>query len=218
MKTKISLITLGMFFSIAGFCDTSPSAIIEEIETNSSDLSFMDYVSEGQQIKLGSNGKLVLGYLASCRRETIKGGTVTIGRLQSNVHKGQLLRQDVECDGGDAKLTGQVAATSGAMAFRGANKSNIGMRKPALTLYGTSPVIRLQQTGAEITIERTDQQGKQFTYQLKGKHLDLADKNVSLSLGGIYKIAVKNGPSTTFKVDKYAEKGKIPIVSRLINL
>lgn len=198
--------------------DITPVAIIEDIQGHDSQLSFMDYVNEGLVIKLGNNGKLVIGYLRSCRRETITGGTVTVGTLQSNVDNGQLLREDVECDGGSANLSGQVAATSGALAFRGASKTQIGIRKPELTVYGTSPVIRLKQANAEITIERTDKRSKQYSYKLKGKHIDLADKKLSLSLGGIYKITIKGGKSKTFKVDKYAEQGKIPIVSRLIDL
>ncbi len=213
----IAAVTL-LLSNINSFADSAPVAIIEEIQAQNSSLSFMDYVNEGHVIKLGSKGKLIIGYLNSCRRETITGGTVTVGSLQSNVIKGQLLREDVECDGGNANLTGQVAATSGALAFRGAPKSKIGIRNPDLTIYGTSPVIRLKKSNANITIERTDQHEKQYTYQLKGKHIDLASKNISLSLGGVYRIVVKGGKSKTFKVDKYAEKGAIPIVSRLIDL
>jgi len=219
MNIKAIIASTGLLFSIGVNADSSPVAIIEDIDAVNAKVSFMDYVNKGQVIELGKSGKLVLGYLDSCRRETITGGTVTIGKLQSNVNKGQLLREDVECDGGNANLSGQQAATSGALAFRGAAKPDkVGVRKPDLTIYGTAPVVRVQQTNAEITIERMDKRSKQHSYQMKGKHIDLADEKLSLPLGGTYKIAVKGGKSKTFKVDKYAEMGKISIVSRLIDL
>ncbi len=218
MKIQTIAALVILLNSSSVLADIAPVAIIEDIQGHDSQLSFMDYVNEGRVIKLGDSGKLIIGYLRSCRRETITGGTVTVGMLQSKVVKGQLLREDVECDGGNANLSGQVAATSGALAFRGTTKSQVGMRQPELTIYGTSPVIRLKQANAEIIIERTDKRGKQYSYKLKGKHIDLADKKLSLSLGGTYKIAVKGGKSKSFKVDKYAERGKIPIVSRLIDL
>jgi len=218
MKLNAIIAVTVLFTSMNTQASLPPAAIIENIEANDSSLSFMDYVTEGRVIKLGDAGKLTIGYLNSCIRETITGGTVVVGKKQSQITKGQLLREDVECDGGNAKLTGQQAATSGALAFRGTPKSNIGVRKVDLTIYGTAPVIRTKQENADITIERIDQQSKLYTYQLKGKHIDLADKKLSLSLGGTYRIEVKNGNSKTFRVDKYAEVGKISIVSRLIDL
>jgi len=218
MKTKVFFALLGLSITMNAHAGLSPVAIIEDINAKESTLSFMDYVNEGQVIKLGTSGKLVIGYLNSCQRETITGGTVTIGAEKSKVSKGQLLSEDVECDGGNASLSGQQAATSGALAFRGTTKSKIGIRKPDLTIYGTAPVVRTKNIGAEISIERVDKKGKTHTYRLKGKHIDLADKKLSLSLGGTYRIEVKGGDSKTFLVDKYAESGKISVVSRLIDL
>lgn len=218
MKINMIIATVTLLISFNAIAGLPPVAIIEDIQASGSKLSFMDYVNEGHVIKLGNNGKLVIGYLNSCRRETITGGTVTVGPLQSRVHKGQLLREDVECDGGNANLTGQQAATSGALAFRGSTKTNVGIGKAELTIYGTAPVIRLQQPNADITIERMDHRSKQYSYHLKDKHIDLADEKLSLALGGLYRISVKGGNSKTFKVDKYAEVGKISIVSRLIDL
>ena len=218
MKINPILASVGLLISISAHAGLAPVAIIEDIKATGSKLSFMDYVNEGQVIKLGSAGKLVIGYMNSCRRETITGGTVTIGALQSKVNKGQLLREDVECDGGNAKLSGQQAATSGALAFRGGTKKTVGIGKADLTIYGTAPVVRVKRANADITIERMDQHSKTYSYHIKGRHIDLADKKLSLPLDGVYRISVKGGNSKTFKVDKYAETGKISIVSRLIDL
>jgi len=218
MKFSTIFASVGLLISLNAHAGLAPVAIIEDIEATGSKLSFMDYVNEGEVIKLGGTGKLVIGYMNSCRRETITGGTVTVGALQSKVNQGQLLREDVECDGGNAKLSGQQAATSGALAFRGSPKSKVGIGKADITIYGTAPVIRVKRANTDITIERMDQHSKTYSYHIKGRHIDLADERLSLPLGGVYRISVKGGNSKTFKVDKYSEMGKISIVSRLIDL
>jgi len=52
-------------------------AIVEEIEADRSKAVFMDLLGTGHTIELGTKGRLVLGYLNSCLREVIDGGTVT---------------------------------------------------------------------------------------------------------------------------------------------
>ena len=219
MRNRAILASFGLLISMNTHASLPPVAIIEDIQATQNTLSFMDYVNEGQVIKLGNSGKLVVGYLSSCLRETITGGTVTIGSRQSQVTDGQLLREDVECDGGNANLSGQQAATSGALAFRGpATRTKIGVRKVDLTIYGTAPVVRTRNANSDVVIERIDKQARPHVYHLKNKYIDLADEKLSLALGGTYRIKIKGGNSKTFKVDKYAEAGKIPIVSRLIDL
>ena len=63
-------------------------------------------------------GVLVIGYLESCLREVINGGTVTIGQEQSKVVGGSIEREIVECDGGNIRLTKEQAGKSGAQVFR----------------------------------------------------------------------------------------------------
>ena len=75
-------------------------AIVEEIEADRSKAVFMDLLGTGHTIELGTKGRLVLGYLNSCLREVIDGGTVTIGREKSTVKGGKIKRERVECDGG----------------------------------------------------------------------------------------------------------------------
>lgn len=217
MNMKLIFATTGLLYS-ASTLASGPVAIIEDIQGADSKLGFMDYVAKGEVINLGASGKLVLGYMNSCRRETITGGKVTVGDKASQVDKGQVLSEDVECDGGNAKLAGQVAVTSGALAFRGAAKPNVGVRKADLTIFGTAPVVRLANADQKITIERMDEKGKTHYYNVKGKHIDLADEKLNLPLGGTYRIEDSSGNSKVFKVDKYAEMGKISVVSRLIDL
>ena len=76
----------------------------------------MDYVEPGQVIRLGAADGLVLGYLKSCWRETITGGTVTVGTEQSQVAGGEVARVLVQCEGGNSSATRQ--AVPGATAER----------------------------------------------------------------------------------------------------
>ena len=77
-----------------------PVAIVEEVTAAKPTVQFMDYVSSGTVIRLRASDSLVLGYIRSCWRETIRGGVVKVGLLQSTVTGGSVTRQKVECDGG----------------------------------------------------------------------------------------------------------------------
>src|SRR5262245_25529459 len=94
----------------------SPSAVVEEVGAGVAGVQFMDYVEPGQVIRLGAVDRLVLGYLKSCWRETITGGTVTVGTEQSQVAGGEVARVQVQCEGGKMMLSAELAGKSGAMA------------------------------------------------------------------------------------------------------
>src|ERR1700753_2685392 len=65
----------------------SPVAVVEDVQGKVTGAEFMDYVAPGAVIKIGADGKVVLGYMKSCRRETITGiGTVIVGADESMVH------------------------------------------------------------------------------------------------------------------------------------
>ena len=62
-----------------------PTAIVESVAATGTHLKFMEYVEAGTVIRLGIGGSITLGYFRSCWRETIEGGTVTIGVEKSTV-------------------------------------------------------------------------------------------------------------------------------------
>ena len=66
--------------------------MVEEIQGSVPGIAFMHYVDPGQVIHLGAHDRIVLGYLNSCWRETIRGGTVTVGAEQSEVAGGEVVR------------------------------------------------------------------------------------------------------------------------------
>src|SRR5215831_8843131 len=68
-----------------------PAALVEDVKSASADVEFMDYVGNGQVIKLEASDLLVLSYLKSCVYETITGGTVHVGRDKSSVDGGKVV-------------------------------------------------------------------------------------------------------------------------------
>jgi hypothetical protein len=138
----------------------SPAAVVEELAGSVPGVQFMDYVDPGQVIRLGAHDRIVLGYLKSCWRETISGGTVTVGTEQSEVAGGEVARAKVACEGGKMMLSAELAGKSGAMVFRQAPKLQAAaLPHPQFTLYGLSPVFEVRPPG-KLVVERLDQPGE----------------------------------------------------------
>ena len=105
------------FASVAAAADPLEVAVVESISGNSSGVEFMDYLHLGQVIRLGPQETIVLSYKASCVRETITGGTVTVGLDGSQVRSGEVQRSVGRCGEGKSALTG--AQSIAGRTFRG---------------------------------------------------------------------------------------------------
>ena len=92
-------------------------ALVESANGNSLSVESMDYVRAGQIIRLGQHDTIVLRYMSSCLRETITGGTVTVGLDWSEVQSGEVQRLRGECGAGKMVLTGTQTPTG--RTFRG---------------------------------------------------------------------------------------------------
>jgi hypothetical protein len=201
----------------------SPAAVVEEVQGSVPGVSFMDYVDPGQVIRLGAHDRLVLGYLNSCWRETISGGTVTIGPEQSEVAGGEVARTKVACEGGKMMLSAELAGKSGAMVFRQAPRPQAAaLPHPEFTLYGVSPVFEVRPPG-KLVIERLDQAGERreiaITEQqlVRGAFLDCAKAGVALAPGGLYRAKLADR-EIVFKIDPDAKPGEAPLAGRLARL
>ena len=93
-------------------------ALVESANGNSLSVESMDYVRAGQIIRLGPHDTIVLRYLSSCLRETITGGTITVGSDWSEVQSGEVQRLRRECGVGNMVLTGTQSPIAG-RTFRG---------------------------------------------------------------------------------------------------
>lgn len=196
--------------SVAG--TGTPAALVEEVVGTPRGVDFMDYLSAGQKLTLGPKEGVTLSYLASCWRETILGGTVTIGRELSEVVGGAMTREKVACDGGKLNLTVAQAETAGAVVVRSLKRPPAP--EPQLTLFGRSPIVT-GPAGAALVVERLDEPGDRVEAKLsaRGAH-DFAAVNVSFE-PGLYRATV-NDATVVFKIDPSAASGRAPAVGRLL--
>ena len=221
MKTSIlvAAVVLGWVASAAA---QSPVAIVEDVKGKVSGVEFMDYVAPGKVIKLGADGAIVLSYMSSCLRETIRGGVAIVGTDESKTSLGEVSREKVDCDNKSARLSDREATQSAATTFRSIEPKKQEAAPREAVIFGLSPMIELAQPG-KIVIERIDVPGERIEATLsaktlvKGRFYDLAAAGKSLMPGGTY-AATLGSRRTVFKVDAMARPGASPIVGRLIRL
>ena len=201
----------------------TPAAVVEEVGSGVAGVQFMDYVEPGQVIRLGGHDRIVLGYLKSCWRETITGGTVTVGAEQSEVAGGEVVRAKIACEGGKMMLSAELAGKSGAMVFRQVpNRQAAAILHPQFTLYGLSPVFEVR-PGGGLVVERLDQPGERHEIAvtdqqlIRGAFLDFAKAGVALAAGGVYRAKLA-GQEIVFKIDADAKPGDAPLAGRLARL
>jgi hypothetical protein len=223
MNAIFSIVLQGAGALVLTASAQSPAAVVEELAGNVPGVAFMDYVDPGQVIRLGAHDRIVLGYLKSCWRETITGGTVTVGPDQSEVAGGEVVRVKVACDGGKMMLSAELAGKSGAMVFRQAPKPQpVALLHPEFTLYGLSPVFELRPPG-KLVLERLDQRGERHELAVTGQELmrgaffDCAKAGIALAPGGIYRAKFADR-EIVFKIDPDAKPGDVPLLGRLARL
>jgi hypothetical protein len=198
-----------------------PAAVVEDVK-GKPPVEFMDYVTTGQVIKLGAKDTIVLGYMNSCWRETITGGTVVVGAEQSMVHQGEITRAKVDCDAGRAEVTSRQARESAATVFRSLQPAQRAETPPQVTLYGLSPIVEIKD-GGKLVVERLDRRGERHEVAVRGKSLqrgkfyDFAKAQKALSPGGVY-AATAGDRMIVFKIAPDAKPGSTPIVGRLLRL
>lgn len=189
------------------------AAIVEDISGSVEGVQPMDILEEGQVIKLPQGARIILGYMVSCVRETITGGTVTIGSEKSTVEKGTREVEDVDCDGGRAVRTSNNAADVAGAVFR-KGPAREPLPKPEWTIYGTSPLFRFSSNIDTIKIKRLDKEEDALDIKVGGSWVDTAKAGLELEPSGLY--AVSAGDSIhILKVSPLAEPD-VPVLSRLV--
>lgn len=197
----------------------SPVALVEEVAGRVSGIAEMDYMSSGKVIRLAPQDRLVLSYLASCQRETITGGVVTVGTERSDVQNGNVRRETITCDSGRLRLSPQQAARSGVMVFRGTPAP--ATVQAEITIYALSPMVDGIGAGP-LVIQRMDKAADQIAVNvtpaiLRKQAADLAKAGVRLEAGGVY--TLKAGErQIVFKVAPDARDGGGPVLGRLLRL
>ena len=225
MKKAIVVVIGVMGFAGSATAQT-PVAVVEEVQGNVNGAEFMDYVVPGKVIKLGQGASIVVGYMKSCRRETISGvGTVIVGDDESKVHLAEVDATRTNCDPAQAHATTRATSDVAASVVRSMGKDAApGSAQPSgapLTLYGASPLVEARGRGT-LVFERLDQKGERQQFdltgnQLKGRFYDLAGTSKSLTPGATY-AATFASRRIVFRVDPQARPGPTPIVGRLLRL
>jgi len=192
------------------------AAIVEEAEGNTGKVQLFDMLETGQVIEIGPGGRLVLGYLRSCWRETIAGGDVTIGPEQSSVKFGRIFRELVECDGGSLQLSAAVSDKSGAMVYR-APPGEDASAPPQVILFSLTPVFRISNDAPQVNVERLDKTAPPLALTAKRGAVDMAETGHSLEPGGYY-AASAGGARVTFAIDALAEDAGGALIGRIVFL
>jgi hypothetical protein len=198
-------------------CAQAPVAIVEEIDSKSAGVEFMDYLTVGKTIALASADRLVIGYLKSCWRETITGGTVAIGTEESSVSGGRVERVKIRCQADSKGAVPKETVGSGAMVFRKKSDS----KQPQQTIFGLSPVIEVGEARS-LVIERLDHPDKPIQINLtdrpsaRSRFVDLAKSNIALLAGASYK-AKLGQREVIFRIDPAADPRSTGVVGRLVH-
>lgn len=194
-----------------------PSAIVEDVAAGPAGVQPMDFVERGRVLKLGQGGRIVLGYLSSCERETIVSGVVTVGEARSEVKGGTVTRERVECDSGQLHLSAEQSGKSGVLVMRNPPDGQKSAAAPVQRIFSTSPVIIVSSGAATLSIIRVDGKSAPLRLDAPGGKIDLAKQGISLELGAIYR-AEAGARSVLFSVSAFANPAPGPLVGRLIRL
>src|SRR5260370_39637807 len=119
IRTATLVVAGGVAGSVAAAAPVQV-ALVEDVTGNPAGVEFMDYLETGKIIELGPRDTIVLSYMTSCMRETITGGTVTVGTDQSQVQGAKVARARVPCDAGKLVLAADQAGQFGGRIFRSA--------------------------------------------------------------------------------------------------
>jgi hypothetical protein len=207
MRYFLSL--LGMILSVEVANAGEPAAIVEEAPQRTG-LQIMDYLETGRTITLLEDDTLVIGYLESCIREVIVGGTVTIGFEQSALDGSKVNRRKVNCSGKGMILSPKQMQEGGVLIFRNIRENRIPVS------YGVQPVISLPEVGL-LTIRRVDRDEPLLRVEKRTGTVDFFGTDTKFTAGGIYRADISD-KVFIFAIASEATLADSSLISRLILL
>lgn len=188
-------------------------AILEEIAGASGQHEAFDELKTGERLALGANGRAVIGYLGSCTRETIEGGTVVIGKDQSQIEGGKVARETIPCEATQLVLAEDEASKSATLSTR----PMPWVREMRQIVPSRSPLIWVGAKG-QLTIKRLDSEEQQtLSLTIKDGKVDLAVHQVELVPNGFYELQAGK-KKMVIKIHNNAQAGSMPAMSRLVRL
>jgi hypothetical protein len=210
-KGRLPAVGLALLLSAGAQAQGVAVAILEEINGASGHHGAFDELKAGDRIELGTGGRAIIGYLDSCVRETIRGGTVTIAAGQSKIDGGEVKRETVACEATQLVLTEEEAGKSATIVFRGPPWEK-WVRQ---VVPSPSPVVLA--AGKQLEIKRLDSEEPAMNLPLTNGKVDLAAQNAALTPGGFYQLTAGQ-KQMVIKIDPAAQAGPMPAMSRLVRL
>lgn len=178
-------------------------ALVEDGGAAKAGIGLFSLLSAGTTFELGTGETIVIGYMTSCRRETITGGQVTIGEKESAVAGGKLAAESVQCGEPRLALSAAEAQQSATVAFRPADSLKHVYSRDLLLMGRGSPTIFLEivEAGSGKSVKKL---------QTETGYFDLAVEAVALQPGGTY--LLKTARNTVMvEIDAKAKAGGSPL-------
>ncbi|MDY0873220.1 hypothetical protein [Dongia rigui] len=184
---------------------SKPVAIVEDSPLTMGRGQAFDLLNESEVLTLAPQQTLVLGYLKSCTRETITGGTVTIGAKESTVEGGKVTREKTVCTQTKLALTADESQQSATIAFRGQIKH----------VYTRQPLI-VAEKSETVKIEPIEG-GESWNLKPENGRIDFQAAKVEMQPGARYKVT---GAKTSLivEVDAAATTAKTGTLERVVVL
>ncbi len=177
-----------------------------------SELNELDYLFAGDSIALGNDGELVLEYLDSCRREHIRGGTVTIGMASSEVAGGRITAETTQCQQ-LALFIPEQASEAGATVDRIDINDSLNWREQVVNVaqptfaWHDNDTVLLQIVDADLAVPevlwQVEAAGGQATYP---------DDAPALAIGRPYAVRIEGAAGVgeaLFSIDPGLEVGEV---------
>lgn len=182
-----------------------PVVIVEDSMKTKGPVQAFSLLAENATFDLAKGETIVLGYLKSCTRETITGGSVTIGAKESVVEGGVVRREQTECAVNKLALTADESQQSGVIAFRGTVK-HIFTRQPIIMAEKSVDVIIKPVEGGE-------------TWEIKPENgrVDFRAAKLEMQPGTNYHV-VGTKQTVIVEVDAAANTTKTGLLERVIIL
>jgi hypothetical protein len=207
----IALICAVMLFPAAAAAQAV--AILEEIAGASGKHEAFDELKAGERLELGADGRAVIGYLGSCARETIEGGTVVIGKDQSQIEGGKVARETIPCEATQLVLREEEAGKSGVFSTRPMPwERELRQIVPSL-----SPLIWVEAKGP-LMIKRLDsEEQRAVSLPIENGKVDLAVHKIELVPNAFYELQAGK-KRVVIKIHDNAQAGTMPAMTRLVRL
>lgn len=193
-----------------------PVAIVEETTANVTTVEPMDLLREGTALALRDDQGVIISYLDTCQRESIRGGEIVIGRGRSEITGGTVARIAVNCDPAALALTPEQANESATLAFRDPTSAGDDpIAAQAQFVLSTRAPIVIAPDLTEVALENLRVPGAPRLVQLQDGVGELTGTDALLDKGGVYHL-VGGGRSVVFRISRDATDAALPLLKRAI--